>query len=47
MVNKDLKTSDFSVISWTDLLLAADFDNLEPSVELEVPATSGGKMAKE
>ena len=37
MVNRDLKASDFSVISWMDLLVAELDEDLEPLKELEDP----------
>lgn len=44
MVNRDLKASDFSVMSWMDLLVAEvveDFAPLEELEDPEGPATSG------
>ncbi len=37
MVNRDLKASDFSSISWMDLLVAEVVEDLEPLEELEDP----------
>lgn len=46
VVNRDLKASDFSFMSWMDLLVAKLVEDLEPLDELEDPegpATAGWK----
>ena len=45
-MNRDLKASDFSVLSWMDLLVAVDVEDLVPLEELEGPATSGWEMTR-
>ncbi len=50
MVNRDLKASDFSFMSWMDLLVAEvvkDLVSLEELEDPEGPATAGGKMTNE